>query len=38
MHLISRKKLREAWAVDPELEKPLRAWIKVARECGVATI
>jgi mRNA interferase HigB len=30
MHLISRKKLGEAWKVDPELEKPLRAWIKVA--------
>jgi mRNA interferase HigB len=30
MHLISRKKLREVWGVDRELEKPLRAWIKVA--------
>ncbi|MHB1557682.1 MAG: type II toxin-antitoxin system HigB family toxin [Isosphaeraceae bacterium] len=29
MHLISRKKLREAWGVDPELEKPLRAWTKI---------
>jgi mRNA interferase HigB len=29
MHLISRKKLREAWGVDRELEKHLRAWIKV---------
>lgn len=30
MHVISRKKLREIWSFDPELENPLRAWIKVA--------
>jgi mRNA interferase HigB len=29
MHLISRKKLREGWVGDPELERHLRAWIKV---------
>jgi mRNA interferase HigB len=29
MHLISRKKLREVWAVDRELEEPLRAWIRI---------
>ena len=32
MHVISRKKLREAWNVIPGLEKPLRAWIKVAEK------
>jgi mRNA interferase HigB len=32
MHVISRKKLREVWTLNPELEKPLRAWIKVAEE------
>jgi mRNA interferase HigB len=30
MHVISRKKLREAWTLNPELEKPLRAWSKLA--------
>lgn len=29
MHLISRKKLRDAGVVNSELEKPLRAWIKI---------
>jgi mRNA interferase HigB len=29
MHLISRKLLRESWVGDRELERPLRAWIKV---------
>ena len=29
MHLISRKKLQEVWVAHPELEKPLRAWIKI---------
>jgi mRNA interferase HigB len=32
MHVISRKKLREVWTLVPELEKPLRAWIKVAEK------
>jgi mRNA interferase HigB len=32
MHVISRKKLREVWTLDPELEKPLRAWIKIAEQ------
>jgi mRNA interferase HigB len=32
MHVISRKKLREAWTLQPEIEKPLRAWIKVAEK------
>jgi mRNA interferase HigB len=30
MHVISRRKLREAWVRHPLLEKDLRAWIKVA--------
>lgn len=30
MQVISRKKLREAWTAIPELEKPLRAWSRVA--------
>ena len=30
MHVISLKKLREAWTVIPELEKPLCAWFNVA--------
>jgi mRNA interferase HigB len=34
MHLISRKKLRAAWALNPELEKPLRAWIKVVERAS----
>ena len=29
MHVISRTKLREVWVVDRELEKALRAWVKV---------
>jgi mRNA interferase HigB len=32
MHLISRKKLREAWTSEPELRKPLRAWIKLVEK------
>ncbi len=32
MHVISRKKLREAWTIYPEIEKPLRAWIKVVEK------
>jgi mRNA interferase HigB len=32
MRVISRKKLREAWTLSPELEKPLRAWSKVAEK------
>ena len=32
MHVISRKKLREAWTTYPEIEEPLRAWIKVAEK------
>ena len=32
MRVISRKKLREVWTQDPELEKALRAWIKVAEQ------
>jgi mRNA interferase HigB len=32
MHVISRKKLRDAWTLLPELEIPLRAWIKVAEK------
>ncbi len=32
MHVISRRKLREVWTRLPELEKPLRAWIKVAED------
>jgi mRNA interferase HigB len=32
MHVISRKKLREAWVLDPVLETPLRAWMKVAEK------
>jgi mRNA interferase HigB len=34
MHVISRKKLREAWTVIPELEKPLRAWANVAEKAN----
>jgi mRNA interferase HigB len=30
MRVISRKKLSEIWSRNPELEKPLRTWIKVA--------
>jgi mRNA interferase HigB len=30
MRLISRKKLQRTWLLQPELEKPLRAWIKIA--------
>lgn len=30
MHVISRKKLREAWTRLPALGAPLRAWLKVA--------
>lgn len=32
MHVISRKKLKKIWTLDPELEMPLRAWIKVAEK------
>jgi mRNA interferase HigB len=30
MHVISEKPLREFWAIYPDAERPLRAWIKVA--------
>ena len=32
MHVIALKKLREAWALDPALETPLRAWYKTAEK------
>lgn len=32
MHVISRKRLREFWAVHPDAEAPLRAWHKLARQ------
>ncbi len=32
MYVISRKKLREVRTLEPELEKPLRAWIKIAEK------
>ena len=30
MHVISRKKLREFWALHPDAENPLSSWFKVA--------
>ncbi|REJ76708.1 MAG: type II toxin-antitoxin system HigB family toxin [Planctomycetota bacterium] len=33
MHVISQKKLREFWAVHPEAEQALRAWLKVVENC-----
>jgi mRNA interferase HigB len=32
MHVISRKMLRQFWAVHPDAEEPLRAWYKLARQ------
>jgi mRNA interferase HigB len=32
MHVISRKKLRSTWTTYPELEKPLRAWLKLTEK------
>ena len=32
MHVISRKKLREAWTVQPELENELRNWANIAEK------
>ena len=32
MRVISRKKLREAWTLLPEIEKPLDAWSKVTEK------
>jgi len=30
MHVISAKRLREFWAIHPDAEAPLRAWLKAA--------
>ena len=34
MRVISRKKLREAWTLYPELEKPLCAWFRIAEKAS----
>lgn len=34
MRVISRKKLREAWALNPELEKPLSTWFRIAEKAA----
>lgn len=32
MHVISRKKLKQFWAVHKDAEGPLQAWFKIARK------
>ncbi len=31
MHVISKKKLRQFWAVHADAEEPLRSWLQAAR-------
>ena len=34
MHIISRKKLKDAAARHPELERPLDAWFRIAKKAS----
>lgn len=36
MHVISEKKLRAFWAVHPDSESPLRAWLQTAEKADWA--
>jgi len=38
MHVISRKKLAEAWAKVGELRKPLESWAKIAEHASWASV